>query len=75
MSTTEPVLSISGLAVAFRTGSELVTAISDISIDVAAGTPFVEIRDLRKESRSSGSPGRASRPPPPLSTVCCLRTV
>ena len=37
MSTTEPVLSISGLAVAFRTGSELVTAISDISIDVAAG--------------------------------------
>ncbi|MDF2561164.1 MAG: transporter ATP-binding protein [Microbacterium sp.] len=37
MSTTEPVLSISGLAVAFRTGSELVTAISDINIDVAAG--------------------------------------
>ncbi|MGW9157288.1 ABC transporter ATP-binding protein [Microbacterium sp. NPDC055665] len=37
MSNTEPVLSISGLAVAFRTGSELVTAISDISIDVAAG--------------------------------------
>jgi peptide/nickel transport system ATP-binding protein len=37
MSTTEPVLSISGLAVAFRTGSELVTAISDISIEVAAG--------------------------------------
>ncbi|MFJ2371165.1 ABC transporter ATP-binding protein [Microbacterium sp. NPDC087665] len=37
MSITEPVLSISGLAVAFRTGSELVTAISDISIDVAAG--------------------------------------
>lgn len=34
---TEPVLSISGLAVAFRTGGELVTAISDISIDVAAG--------------------------------------
>lgn len=37
MSIPEPVLSISGLAVAFRTGSELVTAISDISIDVAAG--------------------------------------
>jgi peptide/nickel transport system ATP-binding protein len=37
MSNTEPVLSISGLAVAFRTGSELVTAISEISIDVAAG--------------------------------------
>ncbi|MDF2507984.1 MAG: transporter ATP-binding protein [Microbacterium sp.] len=37
MSTTEPVLSISGLAVAFRTGSELVTAVSDINIDVAAG--------------------------------------
>ncbi|MDR6866194.1 peptide/nickel transport system ATP-binding protein [Microbacterium resistens] len=37
MSTTEPVLSITGLAVAFRTGSELVTAISDVSIDVAAG--------------------------------------
>ena len=35
--TTDPVLSISGLAVAFRTGGELVTAISDISIDVAAG--------------------------------------
>ena len=37
MSTTEPVLSISGLAVAFRTGSELVTAISDVTIDIAAG--------------------------------------
>ncbi|WP_223622708.1 ABC transporter ATP-binding protein [Microbacterium sp. EST19A] len=37
MSNTEPVLSIKGLAVAFRTGSELVTAISDVSIDVAAG--------------------------------------
>jgi peptide/nickel transport system ATP-binding protein len=37
MSTTDPVLSISGLAVAFRTGSELVTAIRDITIDVAAG--------------------------------------
>jgi peptide/nickel transport system ATP-binding protein len=37
MSTTEPVLSISGLAVAFRTGSELVTAISDVNIDIAAG--------------------------------------
>lgn len=37
MSTTEPVLSIDGLAVAFRTGTELVTAISDVSIDVAAG--------------------------------------
>ncbi|WP_454114029.1 ABC transporter ATP-binding protein [Microbacterium maritypicum] len=37
MSTTEPVLSISGLAVAFRTGSELVTAISDVDIDIAAG--------------------------------------
>jgi peptide/nickel transport system ATP-binding protein len=37
MSIPEPVLSISGLAVAFRTGSELVTAISDINIDVAAG--------------------------------------
>ncbi|MEU4014541.1 ABC transporter ATP-binding protein [Microbacterium sp. NPDC028030] len=37
MSTTEPVLSINGLAVAFRTGSALVTAISDITIDVAAG--------------------------------------
>lgn len=37
MSNTEPVLSIKGLAVAFRTGSELVTAISDVSIDIAAG--------------------------------------
>jgi len=37
MSTTEPVLSISGLAVAFRTGSELVTAISDVNFDIAAG--------------------------------------
>ena len=37
MGTTEPVLSISGLAVAFRTGSELVTAISDVNIDIAAG--------------------------------------
>jgi len=37
MSITEPVLSIKGLAVAFRIGSELVTAISDVSIDVAAG--------------------------------------
>ncbi|UPL16492.1 ABC transporter ATP-binding protein [Microbacterium aurugineum] len=37
MSITEPVLSISGLAVAFRTGSELVTAISDVNIDIAAG--------------------------------------
>jgi peptide/nickel transport system ATP-binding protein len=37
MSTTEPVLSISGLAVAFRTGSELVTAISEVDIDIAAG--------------------------------------
>ncbi|AZS48714.1 ABC transporter ATP-binding protein [Microbacterium oxydans] len=37
MSTTEPVLSISGLAVAFRTGSELVTAISDVNIEIAAG--------------------------------------
>ncbi|GAA2942411.1 ABC transporter ATP-binding protein [Microbacterium luteolum] len=37
MSITEPVLSIKGLAVAFRTGSELVTAISDVNIDVAAG--------------------------------------
>ena len=37
MSITEPVLSIKGLAVASRTGSELVTAISDVSIDVAAG--------------------------------------
>ena len=37
MSTTEPVLSISGLAVAFRTGSELVTAVSDVNIDIAAG--------------------------------------
>lgn len=37
MSTTEPVLSITGLAVAFQTGSELVTAISDINIDIAAG--------------------------------------
>lgn len=37
MSTTEPVLSISGLAVAFRTGSELVTAISEVNIDIAAG--------------------------------------
>ncbi|WP_292786324.1 MULTISPECIES: ABC transporter ATP-binding protein [unclassified Microbacterium] len=37
MSTTPPVLSIDGLAVAFRTGSELVTAISDITIDIAAG--------------------------------------
>ncbi|MGX1583606.1 ABC transporter ATP-binding protein [Microbacterium sp. NPDC055502] len=37
MSTTPPVLSIDGLAVAFRTGSELVTAISDVNIDIAAG--------------------------------------
>ena len=37
MSTTEPVLSISGLAVAFRTGSDLVTAVSDVNIDIAAG--------------------------------------
>jgi len=37
MSITEPVLSICGLAVAFRTGSELVTAISEVNIDIAAG--------------------------------------
>ena len=37
MSTPAPVLSIDGLAVAFRTGSELVTAVSDVSIDIAAG--------------------------------------
>ncbi|MBS0023800.1 ABC transporter ATP-binding protein [Microbacterium paraoxydans] len=37
MSTTPPVLSIDDLAVAFRTGSELVTAISGVSIDIAAG--------------------------------------
>lgn len=34
---TEPVLRISGLSVAFRSGAELVTAVSDVSIDVAAG--------------------------------------
>ncbi|MBP3976609.1 ABC transporter ATP-binding protein [Microbacterium sp. BLY] len=37
MSTTPPVLSIDGLAVAFRTGSELVTAVSDVTIEIAAG--------------------------------------
>ncbi|MCT1477231.1 ABC transporter ATP-binding protein [Microbacterium sp. p3-SID336] len=37
MSTPAPVLSIDGLAVAFRTGSELVTAVRDVSIDIAAG--------------------------------------
>ncbi len=37
MSTTEPVLSITGLSVAFRSGSALVTAVNDVSIDVAAG--------------------------------------
>ncbi|WP_404436237.1 ABC transporter ATP-binding protein [Microbacterium aerolatum] len=37
MSTTEPVLSISGLSVAFRSGAALVTAVNDVSIDVAAG--------------------------------------
>ncbi|WIY82442.1 ABC transporter ATP-binding protein [Propionimicrobium sp. PCR01-08-3] len=37
MSEQEPLLKISGLSVAFRSGSELVTAISDVDIDVAAG--------------------------------------
>ncbi len=37
MTSTDPVLRISGLTVAFRSGGELVTAISDVSIDVAAG--------------------------------------
>ncbi|WP_448808863.1 ABC transporter ATP-binding protein [Agromyces bauzanensis] len=37
MITNEPVLRISGLSVAFRTGGELVTAVKDVSIDVAAG--------------------------------------
>lgn len=64
MSTTEPVLSISGLAVAFRTGSELVTAVSDVTIDIAAGETVAVV----------GSRGRASRPLRPRSTVCCRRT-
>lgn len=37
MSATDPVLSIRDLAVSFRSGSELVSAIRDINIDVAAG--------------------------------------
>lgn len=37
MTSTDPVLRISGLTVAFRSGGQLVTAISDVSIDVAAG--------------------------------------
>ena len=34
---TEPVLRISDLSVAFRTGGELLTAVSQVSIDVHAG--------------------------------------
>ncbi|MGW9629600.1 ABC transporter ATP-binding protein [Agromyces sp. NPDC055520] len=37
MTTNEPVLRISGLSVAFRSGGELITAVNDVSIDVAAG--------------------------------------
>ncbi|MGO2520293.1 MAG: ABC transporter ATP-binding protein [Microbacterium sp.] len=37
MSTIEPVLSIRDLSVSFRSGSELVSAIRDVNIDVAAG--------------------------------------
>ncbi|MEF3402290.1 ABC transporter ATP-binding protein [Agromyces sp. CCNWLW203] len=37
MTTNEPVLRISGLSIAFRSGGELVTAVDDVSIDVAAG--------------------------------------
>src|SRR5690606_19673298 len=37
MTTNDPVLRISGLSVAFRTGGRLVPAVSDVSIDVAAG--------------------------------------
>ncbi|MGO2745686.1 ABC transporter ATP-binding protein [Microbacterium sp.] len=37
MSTTEPVLSIRDLSVSFRSGAELVSAIRDVNIDVAAG--------------------------------------
>lgn len=37
VNTTEPVLRISGLSVAFRSGSELTTAVRDVNIDVAAG--------------------------------------
>ncbi|MEW1974247.1 ABC transporter ATP-binding protein [Microbacterium profundi] len=37
MSSTAPVLQISSLSVAFRSGSELVTAVDDVSIDIAAG--------------------------------------
>ncbi|MGH3705407.1 MAG: ABC transporter ATP-binding protein, partial [Agromyces sp.] len=37
MTTNEPVLRISGLSIAFRSGGELITAVKDVSIDVAAG--------------------------------------
>ncbi|WP_136706176.1 ABC transporter ATP-binding protein [Agromyces sp. H66] len=37
MTTNDPVLRISGLSVAFRTGGRLVPAVTDVSIDVAAG--------------------------------------
>ncbi|KRC59422.1 ABC transporter ATP-binding protein [Agromyces sp. Root81] len=37
MTTNEPVLRISGLSIAFRSGGELTTAVNDVSIDVAAG--------------------------------------
>ena len=37
MTTNEPVLRISGLSIAFRSGGELITAVDDVSIDVAAG--------------------------------------
>ena len=37
MTKTEPVLRISGLSVAFRSGSRLVPAVSEVSIDVSAG--------------------------------------
>lgn len=37
MTTNEPVLRISGLSIAFRSGGELVSAVNDVSIDVGAG--------------------------------------
>ena len=37
MTSNDPILRISGLSVAFASGKELVTAISNVSIDVAAG--------------------------------------
>ena len=48
MTTNEPVLRISGLSIAFRTGRELTTAVNDVSIDVAAGetVAIVEVMKL-----------------------------